>query len=347
MRKLKTYVVTGGAGFIGSFLCQTLLDLGHRVINIDNFTDNYHYKIKIKNVLESVQYHNDFTFIERELDLSRLQTLVNNDSYQLEVTDIRDTKSLESIFQYKKIDAVIHLAALAGVRPSIKDPLSYIDVNINGTTTILEVMKKNKINKFICASSSSVYGNNIKTPFSEKDIVDYSISPYAATKKSCEIIGHTYHHLYNINTIMLRFFTVYGPRQRPDLAIHTFTKQIASGTPIHFYGDGSTKRDYTYITDTIDGIIKSIQYLESNKSVYEIINLGESHTISLKEMVKLIEENLNKKAIYKYLPLQAGDVTQTYADITKAKRLLKYEPKVNFEKGLKQFIKWYKGEQHD
>lgn len=341
---MRTYVVTGGAGFIGSFLCQTLLELGHRVINIDNFQDAYNYKIKIKNVLASVHHQTDFTFIEKDLDISRLKSIVNNEFYQLEVVDIRDSESLESLFQYKKIDTVIHLAALAGVRPSIKDPLAYIDVNIKGTTNLLEVMRKNKIKKWICASSSSVYGNNLKTPYVEDDIVDYSISPYASTKKSCEVIGHTYHHLYNINTIMLRFFTVYGPRQRPDLAIHQFTKQIDENIPIHFYGDGYTKRDYTYVTDIVDGIIQSIQYLESNKSVFEIINLGNCHTITLKEMVHAIEVNLNKKAIYKYLPLQPGDVTQTYADITKAKQLLNYQPKINFEQGITNFIKWYRGE---
>lgn len=344
MSYLKTYVVTGGAGFIGSFLCQTLLEHGHKVINIDNFIDNYDYKVKIKNVLESVHNNIEFTFIEKILDLSRLQSIVNNETYQLEVCDIRNTEALESIFRYKKIDGVIHLAALAGVRPSIKDPQSYIDVNIQGTTNLLEVMKKNKINKWICASSSSVYGNNNTIPFTEEDIVDYSISPYAATKKSCEIIGYTYYHLYKINTIMLRFFTVYGPRQRPDLAIHKFTKQIDSNTPIHFYGDGSTTRDYTYVSDIINGIIQSIQYLETHSSVYEIINLGNHQTVSLKEMVHTIEKSLNKKAVFRYLPPQPGDVTQTYANISKAQHLLSYQPSVNFQQGITHFIEWYKGD---
>lgn len=341
---MKTYVVTGGAGFIGSFLCQKLLEQGHRVINIDNFADNYDYKAKIKNVLASTNKDTDFTFIEKKLDLSRLQSIVNDSMYQLEIVDICDANSLTSIFRYKKIDTVIHLAALAGVRPSINDPLSYINVNIRGTTNLLEIMKKNKINKWMFASSSSVYGNNSNIPFTETDIVDNSISPYAATKKSCEVISHTYYHLYKINSIMLRFFTVYGPRQRPDLAIHTFTKQIDSNTPINFYGDGSSKRDYTYITDIIDGILQSITYLETNKPVFEIINLGENHTITLKEMVHTIEKNLNKKAIYKYLPNQPGDVHQTYADISKAQQLLNYQPKVKFQHGIEQFIEWYKGE---
>lgn len=341
---MKTYVVTGGAGFIGSFLCQKLLEQGYRVINIDNFADNYDYKVKIKNVLASTNKDTDFTFIEKKLDLSRLQSLVNDNMYQLEIADICNANSLTSIFRYKKIDSVIHLAALAGVRPSINDPLSYINVNIRGTTNLLEIMKQNKINKWICASSSSVYGNNSKIPFTETDIVDNAISPYAATKKSCEIIGHVYHHLYKINTIMLRFFTVYGPRQRPDLAIHKFTNQIDLNKPINFYGDGSTKRDYTYVTDIIDGILQSINYLKINKSVFEIINLGDNHTITLKEMVTTIEENLNKKAVYKYLPNQPGDVPQTFADISKAQQLLNYQPKVNFQLGIKQFVEWYKGE---
>lgn len=339
-----TYVVTGGAGFIGSFLCQKLLELGHRVINIDNFVDTYDYQMKVKNVLISVNKSTDFTFIDKNLDLTKLQSSVNSDKYQLEIVDIRNSDALQQVFQYKKIDTVIHLAALAGVRPSIKDPLSYIDVNINGTTNLLEVMKKNNLNKWICASSSSVYGNNSKVPFAENDTVDFAISPYAATKKSCEIIGHTYYHLYNINTIMLRFFTVYGPRQRPDLAIHTFTKQIHSNKPIHYYGDGSSKRDYTFISDIIEGIIQSIHYLDKNKDVYEIINLGENQTISLKEMVTSIEVNLNKKAIYKYLPIQPGDVINTYADISKAQQLLNYYPQVPFHQGIKKFVKWYKGE---
>lgn len=344
---MKTYVVTGGAGFIGSFLCQTLLSLGHSVINIDNFVDTYSYQTKIKNVLASLQKSTEFTFIEKSLDLSRLQSLVNNDNYQLEILDIRDQLALEKLFQQHKIDTVIHLAALAGVRPSIKDPLAYMDVNIHGTTILLETMKKNKINKWICASSSSVYGNNQHIPFTETDVVDYSISPYAATKKSCEIIGHTYHHLYKMNVIMLRFFTVYGPRQRPDLAIHTFTKQIDNNEPIQFFGDGSTKRDYTYITDIIDGIMKSIEYVETNHSVFEIINLGENHTVTLKEMVKIIEDELGKEAVLQYLPIQPGDVIQTYANITKANQLLNYHPSVHFQQGIKYFIKWYRGNNND
>lgn len=343
MKVLKTYVVTGGAGFIGSHLCQIILEQGHRIINIDNFTNNYSYQTKISNVLASVKKNTPFSFIEKKIDLIKLSTIVNNEQYRLEVIDIRDTRKLEILFQSEEIDMVIHLAALAGVRPSIKNPLSYIDVNIHGTTTLLEVMRKNNIHKWICASSSSVYGNNSTVPFSEEDTVDYSISPYAATKKSCEIIGYTYYHLYHINTIMLRFFTVYGPRQRPDLAIHTFTRLIDSGTPIPFYGDGNTKRDYTYITDIIDGILASISYLSTNTSIYEIINLGEQQTVSLKKLVTTIEENLHKKAILTYLPLQPGDVVQTYADITKARQLLHYQPQVDLHHGIKKFIKWYKG----
>jgi UDP-glucuronate 4-epimerase len=230
---------------------------------------------------------------------------------------------------------------MAGVRPSIQDPLLYEEVNVRGTMNILELMKKNNIKKFVCASSSSVYGNNEKVPFSEEDNVDRAISPYAATKKTCEIIAHTYFYLYNINTIMLRFFTVYGPRQRPDLAIHKFTKMISAGEKIPFYGDGTTQRDYTYIEDIIDGVTKSIKYVEENENVYEIINLGESETISLKRMVETIEKELKIKAILDIQPMQDGDVNRTYADISKAKEILKYKPETKFDDGIKKFVNWY------
>ena len=340
---MKTYLVTGGAGFIGSHLVEKLLKNGNKVINIDNFNGFYNYNIKVKNVLDStgkIQKNDDGEIKVNELQ--DLKKLVDSENYILEIVDITNMEILEEIFQRNEIDTVIHLAAMAGVRPSIEKPLLYEKVNIRGTMNILELINKYNIKKFICASSSSVYGNNEKVPFSEKDNVDRAISPYAATKKSCEIIGHSYHHLYDIDTIMLRFFTVYGPRQRPDLAIHKFTKAIIEEKEIPFYGDGTTQRDYTYIDDIIDGVLKSIIYLEKNKNIYEIINLGESETISLRKMVKTLENEIGKKAVLKKLSMQPGDVNRTFADISKAKELIGYDPKTKFEEGIKKFVNWYR-----
>lgn len=335
---MKTYLVTGGAGFIGSHLCEKLLKSGNRVINIDNFCDFYSPKIKIRNVLDTVGKRENIENIDT---LEILKKVCNDEKYTLYVEDIRDFEVIDKIFSENKIDVVIHLAAMAGVRPSIENPILYEEVNVKGTMNILEMCKKYGIKKFICASSSSVYGNNEKVPFSEKDIVDFAISPYAATKKSCEVIGHSYYHLYNIDTVMLRFFTVFGPRQRPDLAIHKFAKIIDSGKELPFYGDGSTERDYTYIDDIMDGILKSISYIEENSSVYEILNLGESRTINLSKMVSTIEEALGKKAVIKKMEMQPGDVNRTFADISKARNMIGYAPKTKFEDGIEEFIRWY------
>ena len=329
---MKTYLITGGAGFIGSHLVSKLLEEGNKVINVDNFSEYYDYNIKVENVLESVgiKDFNDGREIRVD-ELRDLKKLVDSESYSLKIVDITKLEILEEVFKANQIDAVIHLAAMAGVRPSIENPLLYEKVNVRGTMNILELMKKYNIKKFICASSSSVYGNNEKVPFSETDNVDFAISPYAATKKSCEVIGHSYHHLNNIDMAMLRFFTVYGPRQRPDLAIHKFTKAILKEEAIPFYGDGTTQRDYTYIDDIINGILKSINYVENNDKVYEIFNLGESQTISLKEMVEVLEEKIGKKAVLNKLPMQPGDVNRTFADISKAKTVLGYDPQTKFE----------------
>ena len=334
---MKTYLITGASGFIGSHLVTKLLSEGNKVINVDNFND--YYDIKINNVLESLGMEKDIS-----LELNQLKEKIEKETknYTLEIVDIRDKSEIARVFKENKIDVVVHLAAMAGVRPSIQDPLLYEEVNVRGTMNILELMKKNNIRKFICASSSSVYGNNLKVPFSEEDNVDRTISPYAATKKSCEVLAYTYFYLYNIDTIILRFFTVYGPRQRPDLAIHKFTKMILNGDKIPFYGDGSTQRDYTYIEDIIDGIIKAIIFIEKNSKTYEIFNLGESETISLKRMVETIEKELGIKAILDIQPMQEGDVNKTFADISKAKEMLKYNPKIRFDEGIKKFIKWYK-----
>lgn len=335
------YLVTGGSGFIGSHLVEQLLRNGHSVINIDNFDDFYSYQTKIKNTLESIDKISDFEFSDKEADIQRLISLSHSDQYSLYYQDIRDKKGMERIFSNHSIDMVIHLAALAGVRPSIERPLEYEEVNVRGTMNLWELCKDFGIKKFICASSSSVYGNNEKVPFAETDNVDNPISPYAATKKCGEILGHVYHNLYHIDMIQLRFFTVYGPRQRPDLAIHKFTKLISEGVEIPFYGDGTTARDYTYIDDIIDGIVKSALYLEGHSNVYEILNLGESQVVTLTEMVATIEEAMKVTAHKKILPMQPGDVTKTNADITKARELIGYKPDTDFQNGIKKFVEWF------
>ena len=335
------YLVTGGSGFIGSHLVEQLLKNGHSVINIDNFDDFYDYRIKIQNTLDSVEFKDEFECKIKSLDIQKLIYTTSSERYQLYYQDIRDLRGLQDIFRKHKIDAVIHLAALAGVRPSIENPLEYQAVNITGSMNLWEVCREFKVNKFICASSSSVYGNNEKIPFSEDDVVDHPISPYAATKKSVEILGHVYHSLYNIDMIQLRFFTVYGPRQRPDLAIHKFTKLISENKEIPYFGDGTTARDYTFVEDTIQGIMNAIQYVEKHQNVYEIINLGENEVITLDKMLSTIEENLGKKAIKKNLPMQPGDVQKTNANISKARQLINYEPKTNFENGIKIFVEWF------
>jgi len=311
-------LVTGAAGFIGSHLCEALVK-DHDVIGIDNFCDFYDIKIKRNNI----------------------KGLGKCDNFQIIKADIRSKSELEDVFSHHKFDLIIHLAAMAGVRPSIADPVLYTEVNVNGTVNLLEQCKKNGIRKFIFASSSSVYGNNKKVPFAESDPVDLPISPYAATKKAGELICHTYHHLEQISMAVLRFFTVYGPRQRPDLAIHKFARKIIAGESIPVFGDGSTKRDYTFIDDIIDGILKSIDFVNDGCR-YELFNLGESQTISLSRMIGTIEKALGKRARKEILPLQPGDVEQTYADITKAKKMLGYDPKTNFVEGVNRFVEWLK-----
>lgn len=324
---MNNILITGGAGFIGSSLCDKLLDDGYRVIIIDNFNNYYDPKIKVNNI--------------NEVKARMKKNNIDYEKLKLVKGDIRDMDLLDDIAQNDKIDLVIHLAAMAGVRPSIQNPKLYYDVNIMGTLNILEMCKKHDIKNVIFASSSSVYGNNKKVPFSVEDSVDNPISPYAATKKSGELLCHTYHHLYNINCICLRFFTVYGPRQRPDLAIHKFTKLISKGEEIPFYGDGSTSRDYTYISDIVDGIEKSINYINNNDNVYELFNLGGDKTISLSEMVKAIELSLGKKAIINRMPMQAGDVNRTCADISKSTVKLGYKPKFSFQEGIDNFVRWF------
>ena len=342
---MKIYLITGGAGFIGSTVAERLLKQGNKVIVVDNFNDFYDYNRKIRNILEITgNYRKANEILEnpsKDEKIENLKRIVNSKNFVLEYVDIRDMEKMDKIFSEYEIDLVFNPAAMAGVRPSLLDPMLYEEVNIKGYMNLLELCKKYGVKKFLQASSSSVYGNNKKIPFKETDIVDFAISPYAATKKSGEVIGYVYHKLYEIDMIQLRFFTVYGPKQRPDLAIHKFTKMILEEKSIPFYGDGNTKRDYTYIDDIVDGILKSIDYLFKNQDVYEIFNLGESHVVSLKEMVEIIEKVLGKKAVLNKQPMQPGDVEKTYADISKARKILGYDPKTNFEDGIKKFIEWY------
>ncbi|MDH4238683.1 MAG: GDP-mannose 4,6-dehydratase [Phycisphaerae bacterium] len=306
-------LVTGAAGFIGSHLCERLLGDGCVVLGVDNFDDFYNPQIKRSNIAGCLK----------------------NKNFQLVEADIRDRAAMDEMVG-KDIDIIVHLAARAGVRPSIAQPLLYADVNINGTAVLLEAAKKQRIGKFIFASSSSVYGNNEKVPFSEEDNVDFPISPYAATKKSGELICHTYHHLYGISLTCLRFFTVYGPRQRPDLAIHKFARLIEQGKPISVYGDGTMSRDFTYIDDIIDGTVAAMEKCLG----FNIYNLGESRPITVNDLVAEIEKALGKKAVKEYVPPQPGDVERTYADVTKAVSELGYNPKTKIEDGLAKFVTW-------
>ena len=342
---MKNFLITGGAGFIGSTVAERLLNSGDKVVVVDNFNDFYDYNRKIRNILEITNNFNKIGELENLLKdekISKLIEIVNSDNFSLIYGDIRDREAMDRVFAENSFNLVFNPAAMAGVRPSLLDPMLYEDINVRGYMSLLELCKKYGVKKFVQASSSSVYGNNKEVPFKETAIVDFAISPYAATKKSCEVMGHVYHNLYNIDMVQLRFFTVYGPKQRPDLAIHKFTKMILEDKPIPFYGDGTTKRDYTYIEDIVDGILKSMNYLFNNENVYEIFNLGESHVVSLKDMVETIENALGKKAILDIQPMQPGDVKKTYADISKAKSILGYDPQTNFAEGIKKFVEWYK-----
>jgi len=316
----KTFLVTGGAGFIGSHLCDTLISEGHTVISVDNFNDFYNSSIKRKNIA----------------------SILNNKRFKLFETDIRNKNELDRIFQEYSINVVIHIAAMAGVRPSIEQPLLYEEVNVKGTLNVLQCMQEHHVKNLVFASSSSVYGNSERVPFQENDCLDPVISPYAATKKASEEFCRVYHHLFHINMVLLRFFTVYGPRQRPDLAIHKFTRLIMEGKPIPFYGDGTTKRDYAYIDDIIHGVLASVNFIMEGKNIFEIFNLSGNRAVTLKEMVERIEAVSGKKANLNVLPMQPGDVVQTRADISKAEKMLGFHPDTSFEQGIAHFLKWYK-----
>lgn len=308
-------VVTGAAGFIGSHLTERLLDKGCEVVGIDSFDTFYSPQIKRRNIARALQ----------------------NPRFRLVEADIRDRAAMEQAIG-DDVDAIVHLAARAGVRPSIEQPALYSDVNINGTVALLEIARQRQIGKFVFASSSSVYGNNKKVPFSESDNVDFPISPYAATKKAGELICHTYHHLYDIGMTCLRFFTVYGPRQRPDLAIHKFARLIEAGEPIPVFGDGTMRRDFTYIDDIINGVVAAMDKCAG----YNIYNLGESRPICVSDLIAEIEKALGKTAIRNHLPTQPGDVDQTYADVAKAQRELSYNPATHIATGLARFVEWFR-----
>jgi UDP-glucuronate 4-epimerase len=307
-------LVTGGAGFIGSHLVEKLLSAGHQVVILDDFNDFYDPQIKRANIAafakDVVVYH----------------------------VDLRDNESVRNLFHRDKVDIIVHLAARAGVRPSIQQPRLYYDTNVTGTLHLLDAARASGVQRFVFASSSSVYGASKTIPFSEQQHLTQTLSPYAATKIAGEFLCSTYSHLYQMRVVALRYFTVYGPRQRPDLAIHQFTRRIYAGQPIDQFGDGSTRRDYTYIDDVIQGTMAALQY---DGPMFDIFNLGESDTIQLKDLIVAIENAVGKKAKINRLAEQPGDMPRTYADISKAKKLLGYNPTTKLSEGLPKFVEWF------
>ncbi len=313
-------LVTGGAGFIGSHLCERLLHEGHAVWTLDDLNGFYDPATKEENLRQIQSLGKPFAFVR---------------------ADLTDRSRVEGLLHDVKFDQIIHLAARAGVRPSLAEPALYQRVNVEGTVNLLEAARLTGVKKLIIASSSSVYGVNAKVPFSEADPIFSAISPYAASKLACEALGHVYHHVYGLDVVMLRLFTVYGPRQRPDLAIHKFAKLIDQGRPIPVFGDGASARDYTYVTDTLDGIMACTR----QQFGFEIFNLGESQTVRLDYLISLLERALNKKAQIDRQPPQPGDVPVTFADISKARRRLQYAPRVKIEEGIPRFIEWFRHNQ--
>ena len=310
-------LLTGAAGFIASHLSERLLKRDCSVVGLDNFDDFYDPAIKERN-LTRAREHGSFTLVRG---------------------DIRDERVLAGLPD--GIDTIVHIAARAGVRPSIAQPVLYYDVNVTGTLNLMEFARERGISRFVFASSSSVYGNNERVPFSEEDRVDNPISPYAATKKAGELLTHAYSHLYGITCICLRFFTVYGPRQRPDLAIHKFARLMAAGEELPMFGDGTSQRDYTYIEDILQGVEGALEWVGKNDG-HEVVNLGESRTIGLREMIQVVAEEMGIKPRIRPSPEQPGDVARTFADISKARRLLGYDPKWEFRDGIRVFVKWFR-----
>jgi UDP-glucuronate 4-epimerase len=314
----KHILITGGAGFIGSHLADRLLaEGGWEVTVVDDFNDFYSPDIKRANVSGHLSSPN----------------------YRLFEADIRDSDTLRKVFDENEFDGIVHLAARAGVRPSLSQPKLYNETNVNGTLNLLELARDFEVKQFVFGSSSSVYGINTKVPFSEDDRIHQPISPYASTKAAGELMCHTYSHLFDIRTVCLRFFTVYGARQRPDLAIHKFSRLIAEGKPIQMFGDGTTRRDYTYIDDIIQGVRAAIDY---DGSMHEVFNLGESETTELNRLIELLEGSLDMRAEIDRQPMQPGDVPVTFADISKAKKLLNYNPQTRIEEGIPKFVEWFR-----
>ncbi len=311
------YLVTGGAGFIGSHLVDRLLARGDEVVVLDNFNDFYDPALKRRNCADHM----------------------DDRSYRLVEGDLRSADDCRAAFE-GGIDQVIHLAAMAGVRPSLKNPGLYVDVNLKGTANLYDAALDAGCKNVVFASSSSVYGANEKVPFSEDDAVDHPVSPYAATKKAGELLSHTYHHIHGMDIACLRFFTVYGPRQRPEMAIHLFARLILEGKPLPVFGDGHSRRDYTYIDDIVDGVLRAME----RSSGYRIYNLGESQTIELRELVAVLEEALGKQAVIDWQPDQPGDVPRTWADVTRAREELGYSPSVDIREGIRRFVAWLRGE---
>ncbi|MCC7013691.1 MAG: SDR family NAD(P)-dependent oxidoreductase [Planctomycetes bacterium] len=306
-------LVTGGAGFIGSHTCERLLARGDEVVVLDNFNDFYDPALKRANAAL----------------LARARIVTG---------DIRDRELVARLFDEHAFEAVVHLAAMAGVRPSVQDPLHYEDVNMRGTMTLLEELRRRPRTRFVFASSSSVYGARDRMPFGEADDIPHPVSPYAATKRAGELMTYTYHHLFGLPVACLRFFTVYGPRQRPEMAIAKFTRAIQLGQAIPFFGDGSTRRDYTYIDDIVDGVVAALDRCAG----YQIFNLGESATTSLSELVEALGRALGKTPILDRQPLQPGDVPLTCADVSKARRMLGYAPRTPVAEGLRRYVEWYR-----
>lgn len=311
-------LVTGAAGFIGSHVCDALLERGEVVVGLDSFDDFYEPAAKERN----------------------LEQAFDHAAFQLVRGDIRDPEALDALPH--EIDAVVHLAARAGVRPSIERPALYADVNVMGTVRLLAWAKERGVRRFVFASSSSVYGNNEKVPFSETDPVDHPISPYAATKKAGEVICHAASHLDGIAMACLRFFTVYGPRQRPDLAVHKFARILRAGGAIPMFGDGSTSRDYTFVDDTVSGVLGALEWVGREESRYRIFNLGNHRTVALRDMIRIVGEEMGVAPRIEQLPMQPGDVVRTYADIGRAGEELGYRPETDFRDGVKRFLEWFR-----
>ncbi|MFC1660104.1 NAD-dependent epimerase/dehydratase family protein [Gemmatimonadota bacterium] len=315
-----TVLITGAAGFIASHLTELLLHDGHEIVGLDNFDDFYDPAVKEAN----------------------LRTARDHQGFRLVRGDIRDPDVLTALPE--EVDTVIHIAARAGVRPSLADPLLYFDVNVTGTLRLLELARERGIRNFLFASSSSVYGESPTVPFSEADRVDNPISPYAATKRAGELLCHTYNHLHGTTCLCLRFFTVYGPRQRPDLAIHKFARLLDRGEEIPLFGTGDSERDYTYVEDIVKGVREALRWTEENPEAYEIVNLGGSSPVGLRDMIGILGREMGVEPMIRQHPMQPGDVSRTYADIDKARRFLNYDPKWGFEDGIRQFVDWYRAQ---